>query len=109
MERLWASSSPLSVRDVLEALRPGRDLAYTTVMTVLDNLHGKSMVVREKDGRAYRYAAAHSREEHTASLLQGVLATGGDHGATLLRFVGDLPADDLRELRAALDALEGRS
>jgi predicted transcriptional regulator len=103
MQRLWDWGRPAAVRDVLEDLQRERKLAYTTVMTVLDNLHGKGLVRREKSGRAYLYVPAVTREEHTASLLSHVLSTSGDRGATLLHFVGRLDPDQLADLRAALD------
>ncbi|WP_107767165.1 BlaI/MecI/CopY family transcriptional regulator [Nocardioides terrigena] len=103
MQRLWSVDRPVSVREVLEDLQRERDIAYTTVMTVLDNLHGKGLVRREKQGRAYLYAPALSREEHTAGLLDQVLSQSGDRGATLLHFVGHMSEDDLAELRSALD------
>ncbi|WP_165702559.1 BlaI/MecI/CopY family transcriptional regulator, partial [Mycobacteroides abscessus] len=56
MELLWSAAEPVTVRDVLDRLE--RPLAYTTVMTVLDNLHNKGHVTREKVGRAFQYRAA---------------------------------------------------
>jgi predicted transcriptional regulator len=106
MQRLWDTDAPLSVREVLDDLNRERPLAYTTVMTVLDNLHGKGMVSREKDGRAYRYRPASTREEHTADLLQEVLGGAGDPEAALLHFVGKLSATQVDELRTALDQVE---
>lgn len=103
MQRLWSVDHPVSVREVLEDLQRERGIAYTTVMTVLDNLHGKGLVRREKQGRAYLYAPTLSREEHTAGLLDQVLSLSGDRGATLLHFVGHMSEDDLAELRSALD------
>lgn len=106
MGRLWDWARPASVREVVDDLQRSRAIAYTTVMTVLDNLHRKGLVAREKDGRAYRYTATLTREEHAAALLEDVLAQSPDRGATLLRFVGQLSADDQVRLRAALAEAE---
>lgn len=106
MQRLWAAPGSVTVRDVLEDLQRDRTIAYTTVMTVLDNLHTKGLVLRERDGRAWRYAATMSREAHTAGLLDDVLAQSSDRGATLLSFVGHLSPDDIEQLRLALQAIE---
>jgi len=106
MERLWASESSVAVRDVLEDLQKERAIAYTTVMTVLDNLHRKGMVTREKAGRAYRYRPAYTREEHTAALMEQVLAGSGDRGAALMHFVEQMPPDEIRRLRQALEGFE---
>lgn len=102
MQRLWAWDRPVAVREVLEDLERDRSIAYTTVMTVLDNLHSKGLVRREKDGRAYRYAPLVTREAHTAGLLEQVLSQSADRGATLLHFVGQLSEAEVAELRAAL-------
>ena len=88
MTQLWAAGEPLTVRQVHERLSRDRDLAYTTVMTVLDRLAKKSVVVQEKDGRAYRYAPAQTREEMTASVMLDALTSsegrlqGPNEGAT---------------------------
>ena len=106
MERLWRTRDPQSVREVLEDLERDRPIAYTTVMTVLDNLHRKGFVRRQKDGRAYLYVATLSREEHTSGLLEEVLAQSADRGATLMHFVGAMSPHELEDLRAALARLE---
>ena len=76
------------VREVVDDLHTYRDIAYTTVMTVMDNLHRKGALTREKDGRAWRYRAARTRDEYAAELLESVLDEAGDRGAALMRFVG---------------------
>jgi predicted transcriptional regulator len=43
-----------TVRDICSSL--SRPLAYTTVMTTLDRLFKKDLLVRQKDGRCFRYA-----------------------------------------------------
>lgn len=104
MDRLWSWDHPVSVRAVLEDLQKDRPLAYTTVMTVLDNLHRKGMVLREKSGRAYVYRPTRSRETHTAELMEQVLAGTNDRGGALLRFVEQMSVDEIDELRSALDS-----
>lgn len=107
MRRLWGSRRPLSVRDVLEDLNREKSLAYTTVMTVLENLYRKGLVERDKDGRAFKYVASISREQYTADLMDGALAGSGDRGAALLHFVERMSAAELAELREALGRLHG--
>lgn len=103
MERVWAENRPVLVREVLEDLQQDRPLAYTTVMTVMDNLRKKGFLSRERQGRAYAYRATRSREEHTAEMMEEVLATAGDRAATLLHFVETISVDEMAELKAALD------
>ena len=81
----------------------GRDLAYTTVMTVLDRLVAKDVVVRERDGRAFRYAPRLTRAAMTAELMRDALeVTGADRDQALISFVGEASAEDLAALRRAL-------
>ncbi len=112
MACLWASpdGESLSVRDVFETLSTDRELAYTTVMTVLDRLAKKGLAERERDGRAWRYAAASSREEMTARALHQTLSTldGVERQATFAHFLDDASNADVAALRAALDQVEAR-
>jgi BlaI family transcriptional regulator, penicillinase repressor len=101
MTQLWDSAEPLTVRQVHERLSRDRDLAYTTVMTVLDRLAKKGVVVQQKADRAYRYTPAQTREEMTASVMLDALTASPDRDAALAYFVGRLPAD---ALAAAIEA-----
>ena len=102
MERLWAASEPVSVRQALETLPDGRNRAYTTVMTVMDNLFQKGFAQRERSGRAYVYRASQSRAAYTAEVMEEALARGGDRGAALMYFVDQLAPEEAAQLRALL-------
>ena len=106
MDRLWSAEAPLSVRQVLEGLPDDRHRAYTTVMTVLDNLFRKGLVDRELSGRAFSYRAVQSREQHTAELMESALAGAGDRGAALMHFVGHLTSEEAEQLRSLLAGLD---
>lgn len=108
MQQIWEWNRPVAVRQVVEQLQHDRTIAYTTVMTVLDNLHNKGFVTRHKQGRAYVYSAAMTREAHTASLMEQVLGSTTDRGAALLHFVGQMSDRELCELRAAIARLEDK-
>ncbi len=108
MDRLWSWKRPVTVREVLEDLRAYRDIAYTTVMTVMDNLHRKGALTREKDGRAWRYQPVRNRDEYAADLLSTVLDEAGDRGAALMRFVGGMRPSEVDALRRALAERQGR-
>lgn len=102
MDRLWSWGHPVAVREVLEDLQRDRTLAYTTVMTVMDNLHRKGVLTRQKDGRAYLYRPAQSREQHTAAFMGEVLAGSTDREVTLLHFLEQIPPEEVARLRQAL-------
>lgn len=110
MDVLWdgaSSGGGATVREVADALA-GRELAYTTVMTVLDRLAGKGMVEREREGRAWRYRAAASREAHIARLMLDALDLGGSRDAALVRFARSVTGTEADVLRAALNTQAAR-
>ncbi|MBA2530515.1 MAG: BlaI/MecI/CopY family transcriptional regulator [Nocardioidaceae bacterium] len=102
MGRLWSYRSPVAVREVLEDLRQDRTIAYTTVMTVMDNLHRKGFLAREMVGRAYHYVPAQTLEQHNAAVMGEALAASSDRTATLLRFLEQMAAEDVIRLQEAL-------
>jgi predicted transcriptional regulator len=102
MAVLWRAVEPLKVREVLEQLNESRNLAYTTVMTVLDNLHRKRWVTRELDGKAYRYEPAFSQEQAVAQMLRTVLDASGNPEGVLMHFVNTVSDEETEVLRAAL-------
>lgn len=107
MDVLWRSGRPCRVRDVRAELAPDRPLAYTTVMTVLDNLHRKDWVRRELDGRAYLYRPVASREEVTAKALRELLDSSDDAEAVLLYFLRSVSERESELLRDALATSSG--
>lgn len=104
MHCLWRRAEPATVREVLEELTRSRPLAYTTVMTVMDNLHGKGQLQRRKHGRAWQYTTTRSYAQHTAALLQEILGDGDDREEVLMHFVADLDPDTVTKLSAAVQA-----
>ena len=85
MDLLWAgqeAATANTLRDLLAlstraengtAGHEGKDLAVTTVLTVLSRLERKGLVERERGTRPHRYQAVSSREDHTAELMHEVL------------------------------------
>jgi predicted transcriptional regulator len=75
LEALSRGSGPLSVREIHAGLKRPAELAYTTVLTVLDRLHDKGVVRREKRSRAFYYepvlTADEWRGQSAAKLLAG--------------------------------------
>ena len=103
MDRLWESGRPALVREVLDDLRKERPLAYTTVMTVMENLHRKGWLRRERDGRAWRYEPTGSRSGYTAALMNDALGTSTDRRTALAHFVLQMSPHDAALLREALE------
>ncbi|GAA2803874.1 BlaI/MecI/CopY family transcriptional regulator [Saccharopolyspora taberi] len=102
MDVLWRSGRAMSVREVLTELNSTRALAYTTVMTVLDNLHRKNWVARELQNRAYLYTPRENREEATTRVLRELLESSGDPKAVLLHFAQSASDDEDAVIRRGL-------
>lgn len=112
METLWVPAPDggdwWTVRDVHATLAADREIAYTTVLTVLQRLSVKGIVGQERDGRAHRYRASGSRDEMTAGLMREALDefAAGDRRTALVAFVGEASEEERRALREALEAIE---
>ena len=115
MEHLWihqeAGGGSLTVREVHETVGTQRELAYTTVMTVLDRLAKKGLVTQERDGRAYLYSAVGTREALTAQTMRETLGDleAPDHKGAMLHFLDDASPQEIDDLKAALAEIERRS
>mgnify|MGYP000850948925 FL=1 len=108
MDVLWSGDGPMSVRDVRDVLDVDRRLAYTTVMTVLDNLHRKGYVERVMRGRAYQYRPAFTRSRASAEAMREILQGAGDPEAALLHFVTSVTDAESELLRSALERRDRR-
>lgn len=106
MHQLWSQSRPMSVREVRDALSSRREWAYTTLLTVMDNLHSKGWLGRVQEGRAYIYAPVADRETYVAELMGEALRDSDDPASALLHFVGAMTSDDVEALRRALRKLD---
>lgn len=109
MDHLWSADEPQTVRQVHEVLSDHRDLAYTTIMTVLQRLAKKNLVVQHRGDRAHRYAPTHGRDELVAGLMVDALDQASDSGgreAALVHFVERVGVDEAAALRRALAEIE---
>jgi predicted transcriptional regulator len=109
---MWVAARAVTVRDVQLAIP---DLAYTTLMTTLDRLYRKGLLLRCHQGRAFAYQPRCSRDELLGELVS-LQVTGllGETGAriavlsTLVRAVGSSDAALLDELDALVQAERAR-
>jgi len=108
MDRLWKRRSA-TVRDIVEDLARSRELAYTTVMTIMVRLQVKGLLERTREGKTYVYRPALTRLEHRArlsrDLARGLVAEFGD--SALAAFTAELDTVDATH-RAALRRLAQR-
>ena len=111
MDRLWNRDpeTDTTVREIFDELSAKRRIAYTTVMSTMDNLHTKGWLDRELEGRAYRYWAVLTREQHTARLMREALDGGGRSELVLNYFIEQIGPEESEDLRSALRKLARRS
>jgi predicted transcriptional regulator len=104
MEVMWSLGREASVRDVLVELssRP----AYTTVMTTMERLHRKGLLGRRREGRAFIYAAAFSRDGLAGRRALGFIRQLLDGGASAAPVLSSLVHAVGERDRALLDHLE---
>ena len=85
MAVLWRTGAPLSVRDVHARLHYCREVAYTTVLTVLDRLAKKGAVERTLDGRAWSYRATKSCVDlHVEEIVALLTGCGQGHAEQIM-------------------------
>ncbi|MFD7230638.1 BlaI/MecI/CopY family transcriptional regulator [Streptomyces sp. NPDC059881] len=106
MTRIWQWNRPVTVREVLEDLQQERSIAYTTVMTVMDNLHQKGWVRREVEGRAYRYTAVSTRAAYSAALMNEAWSQSDNPASALVAFFGMMSSDQRQALRDAIRVVQ---
>lgn len=104
MEVVWLKGKA-SVRDVLTELQKDREIAYTTVMTVMNRLHKKSYTKYVKEGNAYIYyplvSKAELQDNVIKDIVKGIFSNSSD--LTMVHFVNEVAKD--KESLEQLEAL----
>jgi len=106
---LWREGEG-SVRQVREQLSGFRDLAHTSVMTMMGIMKKKGYLKRTKKGKVYIYEPRVSREQTTRRML-GDMVDRVFHGSTMAAMVnmlemGDIDEKELAELRRLINQKE---
>jgi predicted transcriptional regulator len=109
MDRIWNQDGTTTVREIFDELAAEREIAYTTVMSTMDNLHTKGWLARERDGKAYRYWPTLTREQHSAQLMREALDGGGRSELVLSHFLEQISPEESARLRNALQRLARRA
>ncbi|WP_263786733.1 BlaI/MecI/CopY family transcriptional regulator [Salinibacter grassmerensis] len=102
-----------TVADVRERILEDRDVAYTTVMTVLKKLAEKGYLDYHKEGRSYVYKSAQEQDAVQHSLLRRLMEKvfRGSPSALVQTLVQreDLSDDEREEIRALINALDEKN
>lgn len=100
-----------SVNDVMAALPKDRDLAYTSISTILRILEQKNIVTTRKEGRGHIYIPVLAKSQYEAKSVKHMMDKVFD-GAPLAMVSAlvkelvsskDITENDLREIKALLD------
>jgi predicted transcriptional regulator len=109
MDRIWNRQETTTVREIFDELAAEREIAYTTVMSTMDNLHTKGWLAREREGKAYRYWPTLTRAQHSAKLMREALDAGGSSELVLSHFLEQISPEESARLRDALRRLTKRA
>lgn len=107
LQVLWDRGES-SVQDVVDRLASSRPLAYTTILTTLQNLEKAGWVTHTRRGRAYAYSPTRTRLQAGSSSLRSFVKRvfAGDAGLLFQTLIEQehLSQDELTRLRAMIDA-----
>ncbi|MEC3974430.1 BlaI/MecI/CopY family transcriptional regulator [Amycolatopsis sp. H20-H5] len=99
MDRMWDRDGETTVRQLFEDLRLSREIAYTTVMSTMDNLHRKGWLARRRQGKAFLYWPSLTREQYSARLMRDALDAGGNASLVLSHFLEQMSDEESAALR----------
>jgi predicted transcriptional regulator len=110
LQHVWEGGSGVTVADIHAQVSRKRQVAYTTIMTIMRKLADKGYLRYEKHGNAYLYEAARSPGEVKHSLLTGILGKvfGGspvDLVESLVTYE-DLSEKERAEIKQLLETME---
>jgi BlaI family penicillinase repressor len=110
LQVMWGKNA-VSVRDVHESLGGDRVNGYTTILKLMQIMHEKGMVTREKSGKLHLYEAVHSRENTRQQVLDKMITTvfQGSAAQLVMSALGNRKSskEELQEIKRYLEKLEG--
>ena len=72
MRVVWDAHEPITVRDVYEVLRERKQVAYTTVMSLMSKLARKGFLKQDRSETAYVYSAVMTDAEVAGHMVNGI-------------------------------------
>lgn len=104
MDIIWRKDCEVCVRDVFEELAARRQIAYTTVMTIMGRLSEKKILEKRKEGKTSFFLPTKTRDEFTQDVVGNVVDSLLEDFAdvTLAHFMTRVRSDD----RETIDKLE---
>lgn len=99
-----------TVKQVRKRILEDREVAYTTIMTVMKNLADKGFLKYRKDGVTYVYSPAQKPESVRSNIITNLMkkAFKGSPKELVQALVNsdDLTSEDLNEIKSMIDNME---
>lgn len=109
MKVVWALEAATG-RDVFDALRKKRSIAYTTVMTMMKVLEDKGYLVKDRAEKAYVYRPAKPRQQVVGAMVKDFVdrVFDGAAGTLMLQLASDrrLSKDERAQIRRAIEEMD---
>jgi len=105
---LW-KIGPATVRQVHDTISKTQKTGYTTVLKILQIMHGKTLVIRDESNRAHVYAPSNSETYTQSSLLKDLAskAFGGSTSKLVMRALDESTSkEEIADIRQLLNELE---
>lgn len=110
LQVIW-EKGPVSVREIHDALGGEEQNGYTTILKLLQIMHEKGMVARQKSGKLHLYSAVASQENVQNQMLNKIIdgVFQGSAAQLVLRALGNTKTsqEELDEIRKYLDQIQG--
>ena len=110
LQVLW-QNGPCTVREVNEKIVGDKEVGYTTTLKLLQIMHEKGTVSREKQGKTHIYKAEISQDKTQKQLIDQLLhsAFGGSAMKLVMQALGNQKSsqEDLEEIKKYIDKLQG--
>ncbi|MCG8319381.1 MAG: BlaI/MecI/CopY family transcriptional regulator [Cytophagales bacterium] len=110
LQELW-QRGPSTVKVIHEALSSSRDIGYTTALKLMQIMHEKGLLTREREGKTHIYQPAVSQEKIQKQLLNKLVDTAfqGSAMKLIMQALGNekTSIDELTQIKSFIEKLEG--
>ena len=110
LQILW-ESGPVAVKDVHEAMGGDEQNGYTTILKLMQIMHEKGLVARQKSGKLHLYEALASRDDTRQFMLDKMIRSvfQGSAMQMVMSALGNTKSSkaELSEIKRYLEKLEG--
>jgi predicted transcriptional regulator len=110
LQIIW-SKDGVSVKEVHEALGGDDSNGYTTILKMMQIMHEKGLVTRQKRGKLHLYKAVHSLENTRQHLLDKMIETvfQGSASQLVMSALGNSKSskEEIKQIKEYLEKLEG--